>query len=34
MIVSEQLQPTFPPIAALCPDLVSEPSSRMFSALL
>ena len=34
MIVSEQLQPPLPPIARLCPDLVSDPSSRIFSALL
>src|SRR5215472_3104394 len=34
MIVSEQLQPVRPPIAALCPDLVSDPSTRMFSALV
>ena len=32
MIVSEQEQPVWPPIAALRPVLVSEPRSRMFSA--
>jgi hypothetical protein len=34
MIVSEQLQPPLPPITRLCPDLVSDPSKRMLSALL
>src|SRR5215467_2867930 len=34
MIVSEQLHPIRPPIAALCPDLVSDPSSKMFRALV
>src|SRR5215467_829641 len=34
MIVSEQLQPPLPPMIRLCPDLVSDPSSRMLSALL
>ncbi len=34
MIVSEQAQPLGPPIALLRPVLVSEPSSKMFSASL
>src|ERR1022692_354008 len=34
MIVSEQEHPFRPPIAALRPVLVSEPSSRIFSALV
>jgi hypothetical protein len=32
MIVSEQSQPTRPPILALPPVLESEPRSRMFTA--